>query len=132
MGQHLRHVEAARQSSLPTSEPSIPPAPDYLGSWSWRSRARGESVQDWATRVDPQEREVKRRAAFIRKGVKVRVIFDPFPIGSSLTNRVGVVHKPCRRCFSDYVYVRFESFGQGKDRVAMPGLERLAPLSQGG
>lgn len=113
----------------PAVSQPVPQAPDYLGSWNWRGPARAETVQDWAARIDRQEAEIKRRAAaWLREGRKVRVIHDPSPVGQSLTNSIGVIHKRCPPCFSDHAYVRFDApDGDAAGHIQMLGLERLAP-----
>ena len=130
MGRHVHQIGLTQAAPQPAIPDLSPQAPDYLGTWSWRSRARGETAQAWARRVEGQEDEVRNRAApWLRKGQKVGIVHDPFPIGPSLTHRVGVIHKRCRKCFSDYVYVRFEAEeGEPETKVRMLGLECLAPL----
>ncbi len=129
MEKHAQHVPSTRLSLEPANAEAAPQAPDYLGTWHWRSRARGETIEAWAARVDRQEAEVKSRAAaWLQKDRKVRVICDPFPVGQSLAHRIGVIDAPCRNCFSDYVYVRFEAQYGAETNVRMLGLECLAPL----
>ena len=130
MGKHILQIGLTQAAPLPATMDFSLQAPDFLGTWNWRSRARGESVAAWAARVEAQEAEVKRRAAaWLLKGQKVRVNHDPFPLGHSLTDRIGVIHGRCRQCFSDYVYVRFEpAEGETESKVRMLGLECLAPI----
>lgn len=129
MGKHFRDIQPAIDALRGASAAPIPSAPVYLGSWHWRSRARGETIHDWSTRMDRQEAEVKNHAAaWLRKGQKVRVIFDPFPAKQSVTNRIGVIHRRCRTCFADYVHVRFDPIASApRMRIRMLGLECLTP-----
>ena len=130
MGKHILPIGLPLAVPLRATSDFSLEAPDFLGTWNWRSRARGETVSAWANRVETQEAEVKSRAAaWLLKGQKVRVIHDPFPIGQSLTHSGGAIHGRCRKCFSDYVYVRFDvADGETESKVRMLGLECLAPI----
>ena len=70
-----------------------PDAPDWLGSWDWRAAQSGETVRQWAERVDRQEAEIRSRtAAWLRVGRMVRILHDAAPKGSaSLAGRLGAI-----------------------------------------
>jgi hypothetical protein len=45
MGKHVQQIQLAQTSPQPAIPHLAPQAPDFLKTWSWRSRARDETAQ---------------------------------------------------------------------------------------
>lgn len=100
-----------------------PQPPAFLGSWTWREPAPGETLRAWTTRRARQMDELIARSLPGRHvGQKVRIRHAP-QLGASFDGMCGTIAALGGQTFPDYVFVRLE----GDDEPHMIGLESLEP-----
>ncbi|HEV2651695.1 MAG TPA: hypothetical protein VGU69_10585 [Rhizomicrobium sp.] len=120
----------ARRQVVPICPPVEIEPPEFLGTWSWRYQAQGESIEDWIARTGRQRAELAAQAAnWLRKQQPVRVLQDPRLEGPELAGRVGTILRPCSSVFADHVYVLFRPIGRQRvDRIRMIALDHIEPV----
>lgn len=110
---------------LNTCSAGRPQPPAFLGSWSWREPAPGETLRAWTARRARQMDELIARSLPWRQiGQKVQIRHAPH-LGPGCDGMYGSIAALGGETFPDYVFVRLE----GDDRPHMIGLESLDPCS---
>ncbi|ACB97284.1 hypothetical protein [Beijerinckia indica] len=108
----------------------LPPAPQYLGTWSWRDPQPGETIRQWRDRADRLRAELEGRAAnWCAPGQRVRIVHDPRTFEPWIEERIGTIIKRCGEPFTDYARVAIDLIGrETKVRLHLLPLETIEPF----